>query len=245
MSRITGELQNHLGINDKTLAEFVIDQHLQCGSFPEFKSHLESMGAEFPQSLMESIDHLVLTMHPKYKSKKTEGTEDATEGNDDMDALDALFKGLAVPDREQRWGDDGNHNGAGASGQDGVDEGDAKADAMDDTFAMLEGLAGKARGEENKGYHRRKKTTGVSGNEPEVRSMTITIVDADDTTNTVLDRGRAVLIAAAERILMSTSLAVLGVNTTAETMTTGMATVSGAEDETVMMTIFNGRRRWS
>lgn len=39
---------------------------------------------------------------------------------------------------------------------------------------------------------------------------------------------------------MSTSLAVLGANTTAE-----MGTVSGAEDETVMMTTFNGRRRWS
>lgn len=146
VSRITGELQNHLGVNDKTLAEFVIDQHLQCGSFAEFKGLLEGMGAEFPQSLMESIDRLVLTMHPKYKSKKTEGAENSTEGNDDMDALGALekkarvFKGLSVPDKVQQWDEDeGNGNNTA-----GVEEGDAKADAMDDTFAMLEGLAGKA-----------------------------------------------------------------------------------------------------
>ena len=151
VSRITGELQNHLGVNDKTLAEFVIDQHLKCGSFAEFKHLLEGMGAEFPQSLMESIDRLVLTMHPKYKSKKTDGAEDSTEGNDDMDALGALekkarvFKGLAVPDKVQQWEEaEGNNNGTA-----GVEEGDAKADAMDDTFAMLEGLAGKA--QEDKG----------------------------------------------------------------------------------------------
>lgn len=140
MSRITGELQNHLGVNDKTLAEFVIDQHLSCGSFTEFKKTLEDMGAEFPQSLMESIDRLVLTMHPKYKSKKTE-TAGESAGDDDMDMLGALekkarvFKGLAVPDKTPSWEEEE---------QNAVDEGDAKVDAMDDTFAMLEGLAGKA-----------------------------------------------------------------------------------------------------
>lgn len=143
MSRITGELQNHLGVNDKTLAEFVIDQHLSCGSFAEFKKTLEDMGAEFPQSLMESIDRLVLTMHPKYKSKKTE-TAGESIGDDDMDMLGALekkarvFKGLAVPDKAPSWEEEERN---------AVDESNAKADAMDDTFAMLEGLAGKVQGD--------------------------------------------------------------------------------------------------
>lgn len=138
VSRITSEIQNHLGVNDKTLAEFVIDQHLKCGSFADFSKSMEEMGAEFPRSLLESIDRLVLTMHPKYKSKKTE-TTNKSAGDDDMDVLDALekkarvFKGLAVPDKVQQWDEEN------------VEEGDAKADAMDDTFAMLEGLAGKAR----------------------------------------------------------------------------------------------------
>ena len=145
VSRITGELQNHLGVSDKTLAEFVINQHLSCSSFAEFKNGLEEMGAEFPQSLMESIDRLVLTMHPKYKSKKAETSGQSTEGMDDMDALGALekkarvFKGLAVPDKVQNWDEEDD-----AQQQNGAEEGDAKADAMDDTFAMLEGLAGKA-----------------------------------------------------------------------------------------------------
>ncbi|KAI9375740.1 P-loop containing nucleoside triphosphate hydrolase protein [Aspergillus egyptiacus] len=150
ISRITNELQNHLGVNDKVLAEFVVDQHLKCASFNEFRSRMEEMGAEFPTSLLESVDRLVLTMHPKYKSRNQGGDKKAGngDGDDDMDALNALekkarvFKGLAVPDREQKWDDlrpDGN----------GAEEEDAKDSAMDDTFAMLEGLAGKAKGEKS------------------------------------------------------------------------------------------------
>jgi len=148
VSRVTNELQNHLGINDKTLAEFVIDQHLKCnGNFAEFKKGLDEMGAEFPQSLMESVDRLVLTMHPKYKNKKEENGDAAAADDDLMDELGALerksrvFKGLAVPDREKRWEED-----------DYLDKSanDAEAGAMDDTFAMLEGLAGKPKEEKSR-----------------------------------------------------------------------------------------------
>jgi ATP-dependent RNA helicase DHX8/PRP22 len=154
ISRITNELQNHLGVSDKVLAEYIIEQHLKCSSFAEFKSALEAMGGDlFPMSLMESVDRLVLTMHPRYKNKnkKDRGEEHVENGaSDDMNALNALekkarvFKGLAVPDQEPGWAEEeytevGNKNGLG------VDEHDAKNSAMDDTFAMLEGLAGKAR----------------------------------------------------------------------------------------------------
>lgn len=150
VSRVTNELQNHLGINDKTLAEFVIAQHLKCnGDFATFKSELDEMGAEFPQSLMESVDRMVLTMHPKYKSKKAETSAPADD--DLMDELGALekksrvFKGLAVPDTEKRW-DENNY-----LDNNGADEGGAQAGAMDDTFAMLEGLAGKAHNDQPRG----------------------------------------------------------------------------------------------
>ncbi|KAJ5397376.1 ATP-dependent RNA helicase DHX8 [Penicillium cosmopolitanum] len=145
VSRVTNELQNHLGINDKTLAEFVIDQHLKCnGNFPEFKAGLDEMGAEFPQSLMESVDRLVLTMHPKYKGKKEENGDAAVADDDLMDEFGALerksrvFKGLAVPDRDNRWEEDDYLDKKGN---------DDQAGAMDDTFAMLEGLAGKPKDE--------------------------------------------------------------------------------------------------
>ncbi|KAI2733487.1 hypothetical protein CBS147332_502 [Penicillium roqueforti] len=146
VSRVTNEFENHLGIADKTLAEFVIDQHLKCnGKFSEFKKFFDDMGGEFPQSLLESVDRMVLTMHPKYKGKKAENGKGASDAKDDMDLLDALeqksrvFKGLAVPDTEKRWEEEDYTDPQGA------DEADAQAGAMDDTFAMLEGLAGKAK----------------------------------------------------------------------------------------------------
>jgi ATP-dependent RNA helicase DHX8/PRP22 len=146
VSKVTSELQNHLGVNDKTLAEFVIDQHSKCASIPEFKSILEGMGAEFPQSLIDSIDRLILTMHPRYKkSKKTNGHTAKVDTRDDLDEVDRkarVFKGLAVPDRQQSWEDDDpsllKAPKAGAS-----------VELVDDTFVLLEGLAGKATSHQN------------------------------------------------------------------------------------------------
>ena len=135
VSKVTSELQNHLGINEKTLAEFVIAQHSECASLPEFKAQLEAMGAEFPQSLVESIDRLILTMHPKHKNKRKSNEEndspDEFHGLNDVEKKTRIFKGLAMPDREQQWDDDLT-----------VTKKDANLGALDDTFALLEGLAG-------------------------------------------------------------------------------------------------------
>ena len=137
VSKVTSELQNHLGISDKTLAEFVIAQHSKCQSLTDFKSQMEGMGAEFPQSLVESIDRLILTMHPKHKGKSNGAgiaeTADDDARLDDVDKKTRIFKGLAVPDKELSWGDEEQEapNGRG--------------DGYDDTFAMLESLAGKPR----------------------------------------------------------------------------------------------------
>lgn len=139
VSKVTSEIQNHVGVSDKTLAEFVIDQHADCKGVADFKTQLEAMGAEFPQSLVESIDRLVLTLHPKYKNKnkgangKTAGAN-GEDGAQETDRKTRVFRGLAIPDKEVDYevADEEPANGA------------PQADALDDTFAMLEGLAGKA-----------------------------------------------------------------------------------------------------
>jgi ATP-dependent RNA helicase DHX8/PRP22 len=133
VSKVTSELQNHLGISDKTLAEFVIAQHSECKSLDEFQEKLEAMGAEFPQSLIESIDRLVLTMHPKFKGGKGKDRERAENGARQAEK-EKVFKGLALPDKEIPWQDEGEEymNGGGN-------------DAIDDTLALLEGLESKAK----------------------------------------------------------------------------------------------------
>ena len=116
VSKVTSELQNHLGINEKTLAEFVIAQRIECKSFGEFKSKLAAVGAEFPPSLVESIDRLVLAMHPRFKGQ----TNGRHHGEDDekparsSEQKSNMFKGLAIPDKD--------------------------VEVIDDTFALLESL---------------------------------------------------------------------------------------------------------
>jgi ATP-dependent RNA helicase DHX8/PRP22 len=120
VTKVTSELQNHLGLSDKTLAEFIIDQHTKSDSTQDFRKSLDAFGAEFPPSLVDSIDRLVRTMHPKYKAAQKQLETTTSEPRKST----AVFKGLAIPDAEIPAADEG--------------------DAMDDTFAALEGLAGKA-----------------------------------------------------------------------------------------------------
>lgn len=138
VSKVTSELNNHLGISEKTLAEFVIAQHAQCKNIDEFKEKLDGLGADLPQSLIESIDRLVRTMHPKYKGLNESNGNSAGNGAR-REEKTKVFKGLALPDTEVPWQDevdaDGYPNGGSKPGM----------DAIDDTLALLEGLAPKAK----------------------------------------------------------------------------------------------------
>ncbi|KAK4109114.1 hypothetical protein N656DRAFT_357539 [Canariomyces notabilis] len=124
VSKVTSELQNHIGISEKTLAEFVIAQRLECASFADFKAKLAAVGADFPPSLVESIDRLVQTMHPKFKRKQNGGDhkEDDEKPGRSVEEKTSVFKGLAIPDKE--------------------------ATAIDDTLALLESLEPKGPGKE-------------------------------------------------------------------------------------------------
>lgn len=155
VSKVTSELQNHLGISDKTLAEFVIAQHSKCPSLDEFKSQMATMGAEFPQSLVESIDRLILTMHPKHKGKRQNGGRNGTTDQDgrlDVDKKTRVFKGLAMPDKEQQWEDEPEPT-----------VGNGTINAYDDTFAALESLAGKPKQSETSNGRKRSRSPEDDG----------------------------------------------------------------------------------
>ncbi|KAK4618316.1 Pre-mRNA-splicing factor ATP-dependent RNA helicase prp22 [Fulvia fulva] len=124
VSKITSEISQHMGMSDKTIAEFIIAEHENCASVDDFAKKLGDF--DFSPSLAENIDRLIRTMHPKYKGRGG--------GKDIMDELEALapkdskkdkFRGLAIPDKE-------------------IEE-----DALDDTFALLEGMAGGPKKETN------------------------------------------------------------------------------------------------
>lgn len=109
VNSITKELYNHVGLQDSTLAEFLISLHEESSSFEDFKFKLGGVGAEFPDSFITNMDRLVLSLHPKYKKKSQNSSNGkGKEKEIDSDAgpeLDekkrrdrALFPGLAIPD---------------------------------------------------------------------------------------------------------------------------------------------------
>lgn len=110
VSKITQEIENHTGVNDKVLAEFVISLHDQSNkSLSDFKAKLKSVGADFPDSFVESVDRLILSLHPKYKKRKTESNGPVLNGDGELTEQEKkkrLFPGLAIKDKEVTAVDD-------------------------------------------------------------------------------------------------------------------------------------------
>jgi ATP-dependent RNA helicase DHX8/PRP22 len=105
VAKITQEIDNHIGINDKTAAEFLINLHDGSNkSLGTFKEKVKEIELEFPDSFIESVDRLILSMHPKYKkhhAKSTNGKAKAVDTElSELDRKKRLFPGLAVKDKE-------------------------------------------------------------------------------------------------------------------------------------------------
>ena len=122
VSRVTSEINNYMGIADKTIAEFVIAEHAKSKSLAAFSETMVDE-YEFPKSLAESIDRLVRAMHPKYRNGNGAGNDATAQEKPNRNEK---FKGLALPDQEVSK----------------FDMEDDKENAMDDTFALLESMAG-------------------------------------------------------------------------------------------------------
>ncbi|KAH7886655.1 P-loop containing nucleoside triphosphate hydrolase protein [Phlebopus sp. FC_14] len=105
VAKITQEIDNYTGYNDKTLAEFVISLHDQSNSLAQFKQKLQDVEAGFPESFIENLDRLILSLHPKHKKKSrslakggTTKTDEDSQHEDDK--RKRLFPGLALPNQE-------------------------------------------------------------------------------------------------------------------------------------------------
>ncbi|WFC99739.1 RNA helicase [Malassezia yamatoensis] len=92
VSKIATEIENHLGIHDRTLAEFVISLHDEAGSLKVFQTKLEEAGAEFSPSFVENLDRLILTLHPKHKQAK--------KSKPDVEQRAKMLPGLAIEDQD-------------------------------------------------------------------------------------------------------------------------------------------------
>jgi ATP-dependent RNA helicase DHX8/PRP22 len=70
VSKICTELENHLGVGDKDLAEYIIALAAKCSTVDKFKAALLKNGADFPDSFVVNLLRIIQTMKPKRKKCK-------------------------------------------------------------------------------------------------------------------------------------------------------------------------------
>ncbi|KAK2506292.1 hypothetical protein MC885_019974 [Smutsia gigantea] len=96
VSKVCTELDNHLGINDKDLAEFVISLAEKNTTFDTFKASLVKNGAEFTDSLISNLLRLIQTMRPP--AKPSTSKDPVVKPKTEKEKLKELFPVLCQPD---------------------------------------------------------------------------------------------------------------------------------------------------
>jgi len=97
VNKVCSELDNHIGVSDKDLAEFIIDLAKKHPQLPDFLKALAANGAEFPESFATSLLALVAKMTPKKRAAPVPaalGAHKAAAASS-SDPLTAKFPGLA------------------------------------------------------------------------------------------------------------------------------------------------------
>lgn len=99
VSKVAQELDNHLGISDKTLAEFIIDLADQHGDAGAFHSALQENGAEVAESFAANLLTIIQRMRPAKKSTKGGAVAAAAaKPSRQLEGAAKSFPGLAAAD---------------------------------------------------------------------------------------------------------------------------------------------------
>ncbi|KAH8416000.1 hypothetical protein KR222_006328 [Zaprionus bogoriensis] len=100
VSKICTELDNHLGINDKDLAEFIIDLEHKHRSYESFRKALLENGAEFPDSLVQNLQRIINLMRPSRPGSDSKADTEFDDKMDKKSQLTKMFPGLALPNEK-------------------------------------------------------------------------------------------------------------------------------------------------
>lgn len=151
VSKLCTELDNHLGINDKDLAEFIIDLESKNSTFDAFRKALVENGAEFPDSLISNLQRIIKLMRPSSSGNSNEETTDGkTSGSSSKaEKLAMMFPGLALANDKFSKLDSGSSSSDSDSDEkEKKDKKDIKKKvededlkAVDDAMLELEALA--------------------------------------------------------------------------------------------------------
>ncbi|XP_035514791.1 ATP-dependent RNA helicase DHX8-like [Morone saxatilis] len=92
VSKVCTELENHLGISEKDLAEFIISLAEKHPTFEDFKAVLCENGADFTDTLIGNLLRLIQTMRPLPSTSKE------VKPKSEKDKLKEKYPALCKPD---------------------------------------------------------------------------------------------------------------------------------------------------
>ncbi|GFY65647.1 ATP-dependent RNA helicase DHX8 [Trichonephila inaurata madagascariensis] len=101
VSKICTELDNHLGISDKDLAEFIIDLAEKNDTFESFKKALNDNGAEFTESFISTLLRIIKQMRPKDMPLMDDDEDSEKDDKTELEKLKVKFPGLAIPNSDK------------------------------------------------------------------------------------------------------------------------------------------------
>ena len=98
VQKVCKELENHIGINDETLAEFIINLKKQSTNLKQFEQNLSSNSADFDITLVQSLWRMIEAMAPR-QSTSTSNSSPTTKGTDSSrtQQRDAIWKSYVKP----------------------------------------------------------------------------------------------------------------------------------------------------
>jgi len=102
VSKICSELDNHYNMNDKDLAEFIIDLAEKNPTLPTFKKALIENGAEFADSFMENILRIIKHMKPKGSAEPARPKKSEKGPKNKIEKLAENFPFLSIPNKEEK-----------------------------------------------------------------------------------------------------------------------------------------------
>lgn len=115
VSKVCSELETHIGVGDKVLAEFITEMGRTCETVDEFDEKLKESGAEMPDYFVRTlltIIHAILPPKPKSESEKDSKRSDKSEKfsalkiKDDRERIKELEREIEVEVMKNRGKDE-------------------------------------------------------------------------------------------------------------------------------------------
>jgi ATP-dependent RNA helicase DHX8/PRP22 len=97
VSKICTELDNHLGVNDKDLAEFIIHMAQSSDSYDLFRKKLAENDADVPYSFSSNLYRIVQKMLPTPSKKTTSDNNNLTNSDQSRQLTDVSLRKVICP----------------------------------------------------------------------------------------------------------------------------------------------------